>query len=247
MRDNIIFLSRNTYKLILRIHISIRRLCRLIETVIGKYEAARFYDDLRRNLAFKTGLIPGLTRIESVSKWAWDRNKTETFAQTLDEWNRRLLLLSKPAETGQAIKTGKKTKTKNRPTKAEMKVREQEVMGAVDKYVYTYGHKPTAGEIAHKTPYTVPQIRATSTYDDGKIKKQTGKTKKTFDTVGDSVAPSEFFSEGSELGSRTGRQNKADEAMLDKLIDESSADVTKDEEQHKRYLQNKKKIKREES
>jgi hypothetical protein len=35
--------------------------------------------------------------------------------------------------------------------------------------------------------------------------------------------------------------------MRDKLIDESLAEGAKDEEYHKRYLRNKKKIKREES
>lgn len=151
-------------------------------------------------------------------------------------------------EPEQENKTGEKSKTKNRPTREAMKLREREVREATDKYHERYGHKPTAKEISDETSYTVKQVRATSTYTtDNKIKKQSGKTTRTFDTVGDSVAPSEFFSEDSELGSRTRRRSKSDEAIRDKLIDESLADDVKDEEQHKRYLRNKKKIKREES
>lgn len=153
--------------------------------------------------------------------------------------------LPETAGTERKSNAGKK---KERPTKAEMKLREREVREATDKYHERYGHKPTAKEIADETPYTVEQVRATSTYTtDNKIKKQSGKTTRTFDTVGDSVALSEFFSEDSKLGSRTRRRSKSDEAILDKLIDESLADDAKGEEQHKRYLRNKKKIKREES
>lgn len=133
-------------------------------------------------------------------------------------------------------------KTKNRPTQAEMKSRELKVREATNEYHDRYGRKPTAKEIADKTPYTVPQIRATSTYIiDNKIKKSSGTTKRTFDTVGDSVTPSEQFSGTSELACRTHRLSKANEAIRDKLIDESLADDAQDEKQHKRYLKNKNK------
>jgi len=129
-----------------------------------------------------------------------------------------------------------------------MKLREREVREATDKYHERYEHKPTVQEIANETSYTVKQIQATSTYTtDNKIKKRSGTTKKTFDTVGDSITPSEQFSRTSELGGRTRRRSKSDEAIRDKLIDEFLADDAKDEEQHKRYIRNKNKIKREES
>jgi hypothetical protein len=148
----------------------------------------------------------------------------------------------KSAEAEPEKKAGKKTKTKDRPTQAEMKLRELKVREATNEYHDRYGHKPTAKEIADITPYTVQQIRATSTYiTDNKIKKSSGTTKRTFDTVGDSVTPSEQFSGTSELACRTNRLSKANEAIRDKLIDESLTEDAQDEKQHKRYLKNKNK------
>lgn len=137
-----------------------------------------------------------------------------------------------------------KKKKKHRPTKEKMKLRELEISKATKEYTDTYGHKPRVDEIADKTKYTVKQIRATETYAKGEIQKRK-KIIKTVDTVGKSVTQSEYFSAKSELGSRTRRLSKADEALRDELIDESITDDTKDEEQHKRYLRNKKRIERE--
>lgn len=166
----------------------------------------------------------------------------------LEKLSKQIKAEARLPETAGAKRKSNAGKKKKRPTKAEMKLREREVREATDKYYERYGHKPTAKEIADETPCTVKQVRATSTYTtDNKIKKQSDKTTRTFDTVGDSVVPSEFFSKDSELGSKIRRRRKSDEAIRDKLIDESLADDAKDEEQHKRYLRNKKKIKREES
>lgn len=88
-------LSNKTFKPVIRAIISARMLRPIIESVVGTDQGGGFHKELCRCLGFKEVYYASADRVTKATL-KWPHGKIESMARRLDEWNRRLVLLTKP-------------------------------------------------------------------------------------------------------------------------------------------------------
>ncbi len=118
-------------------------------------------------------------------------------------------------------RTEQKSK-RNRPTKAEMGMRNKAVTMAAVEIQMKYDRLPTVNEIMIETKLSLNQIYATAPYKEGKIAKSSARV--ATEMTGGSVHENPQFSETSELHSRAKRRSKTEQHELDELIDQQVKD-----------------------
>jgi len=215
--DTFVFVPCEIYNVVICALTSARRLRPQIEMVVGTKDAAKFYyEELAQAVTFGANIYQAT---ESIMISLENGGKAESVAQTLEQWDRNLLLLTRldAKDSKQEIKPDKESKIKSRPTKPEMENRNRAVAMAAAKIKAEYDRLPTVDEIIAKTKYTRNQIYATNTYKEGKIAKSSAKL--TTEMTGSSVAESEQFSRISEQHSRADRRSKSEQDELNALID----------------------------
>jgi len=115
---------------------------------------------------------------------------------------------------------------KDRPTKAEMASRNRDVAMAVAELRVEHDRLPTVDEVIAKTKLDRKKIYATEAYREGKIAKPSAKN--TADMFGASVVDSEFSGEKTESGARRSRRSKADQSLMDALIEKQAQEDSSD-------------------
>jgi len=113
-------------------------------------------------------------------------------------------------------------KTKSRPTKKEMADRNRSVALSAMKFHNEHGRLPTVDDIMEATSYNQKQIYHTDAYREGKIAKSSAKASDAI--AGKSITSSEQFGEKSIEHTRANNRSKAEQAMLDALIETQKDD-----------------------
>jgi hypothetical protein len=126
-----------------------------------------------------------------------------------------------PTETSEEGEKATKKK-RHRVTKQDMKKRNKEVATVASTFKNEYGRLPNVFEMVDATEYTRPEIYRTNTYKEGKIAKRSARV--ATEMTGSTVVDSEYFSNTSQQHSRVKRKSKAEQDVLDALIDNQKQD-----------------------
>lgn len=127
----------------------------------------------------------------------------------------------KPVKT-QNVEGEKKKEKKSRPSMKKMQTRNEAVAMIAAKFQVEHERLPTVDDIMNKSEYTRQQIYSTDSYKEGKIAKNSAKP--TDEMTGKSVTTTELFSNNSLEHTRADRKSKADQALVDGLIEEQQGD-----------------------